>query len=205
MYKAIIIIAVVIIVVVIAVMLFMSRGNDVSQYQHLINPAISELPDQNMLVVEAAGEPGDAASKAFKLLYQVYYKLEGVAKNSRWAAPRSRWSFDEDAPQEQMAGLFGLPIPDAVTELPEFKNPDNLNINISKWEYGTIAEILHTGPYDQEVPTVKRLHDFIEEQGYTVVGAHEEEYLKGPGMLGAGNAEKYMTIIRYRVEKTAAE
>lgn len=34
-----------------------------------------------------------------------------------------------------------------------------------------------------------------------VVGEHEEEYVKGPGMLFAGDPEQYLTIIRLRVEK----
>jgi len=42
---------------------------------------------------------------------------------------------------------------------------------------------------------------FIEENEYKVTGAHEEEYLKGPGMFFMGNPKKYQTIIRYPVEK----
>jgi hypothetical protein len=30
---------------------------------------------------------------------------------------------------------------------------------------------------------------------------HEEEYIKGPGMIFAGNPETYLTIIRYPVQK----
>ena len=32
-------------------------------------------------------------------------------------------------------------------------------------------------------------------------GEHEEEYIKGPGMLSKGNPQKYLTIIRYRVKQ----
>lgn len=63
-----------------------------------------------------------------------------------------------------------------------------------------MAEILHIGPYSAEVPTTERLQSYIKEKGYRVIGVHEEEYLKGPGMFGKGNPEKYYTIIRYRVE-----
>ena len=50
--------------------------------------------------------------------------------------------------------------------------------------------------------TILRLHDFIDSQGYRIIGEHEEEYLRGPGMFSRGNPEKYYTIIRYRVAKS---
>jgi len=182
-------------------MLFSPKKNDLKQYQSLLNPKISEKADQNMLVVEAIGEPGAVAGKAFKLLYSTYYKLKGVPKSYKPAAPRSRWMFAEDTPPEQWVGLVGLALPDDIISLPEVKNPDSLKISIAKWQYGTVAEILHIGPYDREEPTVQRLMDYITEQGYTIIGEHEEEYIRGPGMFGKGKPDKYLTIIRYRVEK----
>ncbi len=44
---------------------------------------------------------------------------------------------------------------------------------------------------------------FIKAQGYEVIGVHEEEYLKGPTMFSKGDPKKYVTIIRYRVKKSA--
>jgi effector-binding domain-containing protein len=64
-----------------------------------------------------------------------------------------------------------------------------------------VAEILHIGPYDREEPDIARLTGFIKDNGYSIIGDHEEEYLKGPGMFSKGNPEKYYTIIRYRVKK----
>jgi hypothetical protein len=73
---------------------------------------------------------------------------------------------------------------------------------LATWEYGEVAEMLHLGPYDQEQPATQRLMDFINAQGYTIAGEHEEEYLKGPTMFSKGDPEKYATIIRYRVKKS---
>jgi effector-binding domain-containing protein len=64
-----------------------------------------------------------------------------------------------------------------------------------------VAEILHVGPYRTEQPDIERLLQFISANGYRAVGEHEEEYVKGPGMLFAGDPEQYLTIIRLRVEK----
>ena len=53
----------------------------------------------------------------------------------------------------------------------------------------------------KETPTIEKLKKFIDNNGYKIIGAHEEEYLRGPGMFFKGNPNKYWTIIRYRVEK----
>jgi hypothetical protein len=62
-----------------------------------------------------------------------------------------------------------------------------------------VAEILHIGPYDRETPTIDRLKRFIATSGYSIIGEHEEEYLKGPGLLFRGSPKNFHTIIRYRV------
>ncbi|MBN2445076.1 MAG: hypothetical protein JXJ04_27215, partial [Spirochaetales bacterium] len=60
------------------------------------------------------------------------------------------------------------------------------------------------GPYEAEVPTIEKLEAFIKEQGYSIIGDHEEEYLKGPGM-GFVNPRDYYTIIRYRITKNEGD
>jgi len=72
---------------------------------------------------------------------------------------------------------------------------------ITTWAHGEVAEILHVGRYSAEQPDIERLFDFINAQGYRVIGEHEEEYVKGPGMIFAGDPEQYLTIIRLRVKK----
>ena len=76
-----------------------------------------------------------------------------------------------------------------------------MEVELTTWEYSEVAEILHVGPYSEEQPTVERLRAFIEESGYEIIGDHEEEYLKGPGMFVRVRPEDYATIIRYRVRK----
>jgi hypothetical protein len=72
---------------------------------------------------------------------------------------------------------------------------------LATWEYGEVAEILHLGPYSREEPALKRLREFIREQGYVTLGGHEEEYIVGPSQGGKGDSEQYVTIIRYRVRR----
>ena len=61
-----------------------------------------------------------------------------------------------------------------------------------------VAQILHKGPYSAEWPSIEKLHRFIAEKGYRIVGPHEEEYLTRP------DVKVPKTIIRYRVKKLAA-
>ncbi len=194
----------ILIVVAVAFMLI-PKGPDQKAFEHLKTPGISEMPAQNMLVVEARGEASIAAGKAIGLLMKAYFKQDGIKKSFKIPAVRARWPHDLNTPKDQWMGYFALPVPDSLQKMVQVKNPDNLKIYLQKWEYGSVAEILHTGSYDTEKETVDQLKRFIQTEGYQIIGEHEEEYIKGPGMFGKGNPDKYMTIIRYRVIKTQSK
>jgi hypothetical protein len=168
------------------------------EYEHLKEPRLCKMAKQKMLVVEMVGEPGSVGKIAFKTLFGTYYKLK-EKKGFRPPAPRGRFPKPLETPKDEWVCIFGLPIPEEVETLPEQKG--KIKARIEYWDYGEVAEILHIGPYHKEAPTIERLHKFIEEKGYKIVGAHEEEYIKGPGRFFAGDPEKYITIIRYRVKR----
>jgi len=176
-----------------ALVLHLSLGaQDFSQYEKLKDPQINTKPNQKMLVVEAKGDPAVVAKDAFTKLFGSYFKLPGA----KMAAPRARWIADFAGPREDWIGFYALPLPESVTALPEGRE----GIEIKEWEYGEVAEILHIGSYSNETPTIEKLHAFIKSQGYEISGPHEEEYLKGPGMVA--DPSEYWTIIRYQVSKT---
>ncbi len=158
----------------------------------LKDPAISTKPHQNMLVVEMQGDPNVVGQQAFSQLFGAFFKIPGV----KIAPPRARWLNIPADSRSQWIGLYALPLPESVTALPEGVEGARIEI----WKYGEVAEILHLGPYSEEGPTIERLHRFIDSQGYQVVGPHEEEYLKSPGM-GNISPSDYQTIIRYPVVK----
>ena len=178
------------------------KGPDLSKYEYLKDPQISEKPDQTMLVVEAKGDPNVVAGKAFGLLFSTYYKLRNNQK-SFGLAPRARWSQSIlTTNKEDWVGRYALPVSPGAKLPDKFKIDDpDLKVSIVTWKYGTVAEILHIGAYSEEPATVKNLLDFIEVNGYRVSGDHEEEYLRGPGMFGKGDPNQYYTIIRYTVFK----
>ena len=175
---------------------------NVSQFEHLKEPKISSKENQKVLVVEAKGDPNLRSGKAFGLVFQLYYRIQETPKGPMQAAPRARWLVSLDTPRSEWIGSYALPVSETVIQLPQYEAQEGLKASLTIWEYGEVAEILHVGPYNREEPTIKRLIEFIKKQGYMIVGAHEEEYIKGPTMYGPGDPEGYVTIIRYRVRKT---
>ncbi len=191
-------IAVVVFLAIAALYLF-QQGPDLGRYEFLKEPRITKMPDQKMLQVTAAGDPNLVAGKAFKLLFKTYYKIPGVSKSSK-PAPRARWAGDYNV-KSSWTGYYALPAPAETAALPAIDPEPGCQIELTTWQYGDVAEILHVGPYANETPTIQKLHQFLKQQGYEIAGYHEEEYLRGPGMFSKGDPEKYMTIIRYRVKK----
>jgi effector-binding domain-containing protein len=184
----------------------MPRGPSLEEVSHLAAPSIERMDAQKVLLVRARGNPNEVGKEAFGLLMKTYYGLPDVPKGGpELQPPRARWPVGEDVAMEDWEGLYAMPVPETVTQVPEGTASGGLTVELATWEYGEVAQILHVGRYDQEEETVDRLKAFIESQGYQISGLHEEEYLKGPGMLFMGNPDKYLTLIRYPVERAGGE
>lgn len=161
-------------------------------------PQILEMPPQKMAVVRAKGAPDKVFLETMPALYGSVYTLKFDLKKKglptfKVSGLRARYPDAHLVPKDEWTHIIGLPIPEDTASLPQ-KVP-NIEVKIETWEYGTVAQILHLGTYDQEQPTVERLHKFIEENGYEIAGMHEEEYLTKP------DAKVVKTIIRYPVRK----
>jgi len=162
------------------------------------DPQIIEMPPQKMAVVTGKGTPDEVFSELMPALYSSVYTLKFDLKKKglptfKVSGLRARYPDAPIVPKEQWTHIIGLPIPEDTTSLPQ-KVP-NIKVKIETWQYGTVAQILHLGPYDQEEANIKRLHQFIEENGYEIAGVHEEEYLTRP------DAKVPKTLIRYAVKK----
>jgi hypothetical protein len=156
------------------------------------------MPAQKMAVIHAKGAPDKVFPEFMPALYGSVYTLKFDLKKKglptfKVSGLRARYPDACLVPKEQWTMLVGLPIPEDTTSLPQ-KVP-NIEIKIEPWQYGTVAQILHLGPYDQETATIERLQKFIADNGYEIAGDHEEEYLTTP------NAKVIKTIIRYAIQK----
>ncbi len=161
-------------------------------------PQILEMPPQKMAVVRAKGAPDKVFPEFMPALYGSVYTLKFDLKKKglptfKVSGLRACYPDAHLVPKDEWTHIIGLPIPEDTTSLPQ--KVAGTEVKIETWEYGTVAQILHLGAYDQEQPTVERLHRFIEENGYEITGVHEEEYLTTP------DAKVVKTIIRYTVRK----
>ena len=186
-------------IAVLSLFLLMPKGPDLTTYEFLKQPRITRLPDQKMLVVTAQGDPNVVAKKAFRLLFRTYYKIPNAPK-AITLTPRARWAGDMNV-KSSWIGQYAMPVPEETSSLPTVEPEAGYRIDLLTWAYGDVAEILHVGPYSEETPTIEKLHHFIQEQGYRIIGEHEEEYIKGLGMFFQGDPMKYYTIIRCRIAK----
>jgi len=161
-------------------------------------PQILEMPPQKMAVVYGKGTPDKVFSELMPALYGSVYTLKFDLKKKglptfKVSGLRARYPDAHLLPKEEWTHIIALPVPEDTTSLPQ-KVP-GVEVKLETWKYGTIAQILHLGAYDQEGPTVERLHKFIKDNGYEIAGVHEEEYLTTP------DAKVPKTIIRYAVRK----
>jgi hypothetical protein len=162
------------------------------------DPLILDMPSQKMAIVEEKGSPDKVFSKIFPALYGSVYTLKFDLKKRglesfKVTCPRARYPNAHLSPKGEWLIIAGIPIPDDTTSLPQ-KVPGT-EVKIETWEYGTVAQILHLGPYDQETESIERLHQFITTSGYEIAGPHEEEYRSKP------DAKVIKTLIRYQVKE----
>ena len=84
-------------------------------------------------------------------------------------------------------------ITDAVSQVRSKKDlPAVDQLRLETFSEGRCAQVLHIGPFDEEGPTVERLHSFIDERS-TWRGKHHEIYLSD---VRRAAPENWKTIIR---------
>ncbi|MHB9037232.1 MAG: GyrI-like domain-containing protein [Armatimonadota bacterium] len=160
-------------------------------------PEIIEVSPIKVATITTVGDPnivlgGGAMNALYGSVYTLKFDLKKKGLETfKVGGFRARWPDAHLLPKDQWTAHWAIPIPDDTETLPQ-KEP-NFEVKIDVWQYGTVAQILHLGPYSEEGPTIEKLHQFIEESGYRIAGDHEEEYLTSP------KAKVQKTIIRYAI------
>ena len=162
------------------------------------DPQLLEMPAQKMAVVFGKGSPAKVFPELVPALYGSVYTLKFDLKKRglptfKVTGLRARYPDAHLVPKDEWTHIIGLPIPEDTTSLP--RKVAVTEVKIETWGYGTVAQILHIGTYDQETANIERLHRFIGDSGYEIAGMHEEEYLTRP------DAKVVKTLIRYPVKK----
>ena len=182
---------------------------------------VVEVPEINYLMVDGKGDPNTEKSfqEAIEALYGLSFILKFKAKKGPLATdyvvmPLQGlwWAEDMEAFTLDRKGewLWTLMIMqpdfisselliDAKEELKKKKDPAALDkVRLETYHEGLSAQILHVGPYAKEGPTVKKLNDFIKDNGYILHGKHHEIYLSDARRT---SPEKLKTILRQPMRK----
>jgi len=162
-------------------------------------PQISKISDRKVVTVTSKGDPNEVMEAYMKALYgAVYhakmkvYKPKGV--KMELGKLSAFWPDAHLKSKSEWTGIWGVPVPDYVTEKDIVQKDPNISVKVDVWRGGECAEVLYIGEYTEEGPTIQKLHEFIKESDYEIAGDHEEEYLSKPG-------SKAKTVIRYLVKK----
>ena len=204
----------------------MDKINFLKQYKDLYSPPSKEVvevevPSFNFFMIDGSGNPNTSKEyqEAIETLYSVSYTLKFMVKKGKqaidygvlpleglwWAddmsaflaGDKDRWKWTAMIMQPQE--IVTDTIAEEALELSKKKNPPALSkLRFEKFEEGLAVQIMHFGPYAEEGPTIKRMHDFIKENGYIPVGKHHEIYLGDPRRSAP---EKLKTVIRQPVNK----
>ncbi|MBM6749891.1 GyrI-like domain-containing protein [Mediterraneibacter glycyrrhizinilyticus] len=191
-------------------------------------PQIIEIPAMNFLAVRGQGNPneeGGAYKNAIGLLYGMAYTI----KMSKMGNHRIEGYFDYVVPplegfwwqegtqgvdyfrKEDFQWISLIRLPEFVTE-DEFewacreatvkKEMDFSKVEFLTYEEGLCVQCMHIGPYDEEPDTVRRMEEYIEEQGYETDFSdcrfHHEIYLSD---VRRCKPENLKTVIRHPVRK----
>ena len=182
---------------------------------------VIDVPPMNFLMIDGAGDPNTSQEfqDAVEALYTLSYTLKFMIKKGDlgidygvmpleglwWADDMSQFSIDNKdnwkwtvmimQPEYVTRELFGA----AVEQARKKKNPAALSrVRFEAFSEGKAAQIMHRGPFSEEGPTVERLHNFINENGYGLSGKHHEIYLSD---MRKTAPEKLKTIIRQPMKK----
>ena len=175
------------------------------------------------LMIDGQGDPNTARAytEAVEALYAVAYKIKFASKKQLqkdftvmpleglwWAEDMSTFDAQNKASWLWTAMIMQPDWIDAdmVERAKEAAAQKKELPALPKMRFETLAEglavqILYTGPYADEAPTIARLHTFIHENGYQRVGKHHEIYLSDPRRVAP---EKLKTVIRQPVSRLPA-
>ena len=172
---------------------------------------VVEVPTFEFLMVDGHGDPNTAReyAEAVEALYALSYAAKFASKREGrdyvvgpleglwWgegefaALSKSEWSWTMMIRQPDW---LTDEIRDASRSAAAKKNlPALEHVRHAPLAEGTALQVMHLGPYDDEAPTIARMHEWIAANGYRETTAHHEIYLGDPRRT---EPAKLKTILR---------
>ncbi len=181
---------------------------------------IVDVPEMQFLMVDGHGDPNVAQEyqNSLEALYAVAYKIKFMSKLQLgkdyvvppleglwWAEDMETFTSNRDKSQWDWTMMIMTPewidgemFTSALEAVRKGKNPSALEkVRIESYQEGLSVQIMHTGSYDEEGPTLMKLHQgFLPGNGYKENGKHHEIYLGDPRRVAP---EKLKTVLRQPV------
>lgn len=178
-------------------------------------PVVVSVPPMNFLMADGQGDPNSAGEyrEVVEALYSAAYTLKFALKKAGgpafsvmpleglWWAEDMNAFMNADRAAWQWTMMIGQPdfvgaqqAAEAIAAAGRKKAlPALAHVRFARFDEGLCAQVMHTGPYAAEGPTIAALHGFIAAQGCELAGKHHEIYLSDPTRSAP---EKMKTIIR---------
>lgn len=197
-------------------------------YQPSVKPSIIEIPKMHFLAIRGKGNPneeGGQYQETLQLLYSVAYtlrmsyktdyKIEGYFK---YVVPPLEGFWWQDGVKgvdatrkEDFEFISLIRLPEFISKADvtwakkvatEKKKKDFSAVEYFEYDEGLVVQCMHIGPYDEEMHTVQKMHDLIEETGYVLdisdARHHHEIYIGDPRK---STPENLKTILRHPIRK----
>lgn len=191
------------------------------ELKHLYNSSdkkidVIDVPAMNFLLIDGRGDPNTSKEyqDTVETLYALSYALKFMIKKSKlkidygvlpleglwWTEDMSKFSVGNKKdwkwtsmimqPEYITEGLFN----EAVDQVRKKKGlPALSKVRFEVFAEGNAAQIMHTGPFSEESPTIDKVHDFIKTNNFKLAGKHHEIYLSD---IRKASSDKWKTIIR---------
>ena len=180
------------------------------------------VPDMPVLMIEGQGDPaGPEFAQAVEALYGTAFTIKFWPKKHEapkgyteyivpalealwWTdgdgrlfdkVPRSQWRWTAMIPQPAFvtAQLVSAAKRVLATKKP---NPRLSDLKFEIFKEGDAVQIMHIGPYSEEMPNLQKLEAYMQAHGLVSNGKHHEIYLGDPRRT---TPEKLHTILRHPV------
>ena len=191
------------------------------EFKAFYNPTAKDItlvdvPKMNFIMIDGQGAPESKQfQQSIEALYPIAYTIKFDKKKTDgtdysvmpleglfWAEDMAVYT-QEKADRNKWQWTLMIVQPDFVTkrdfdnakEASKKKkdNPAIDNVRFESFAEGKSAQIMHIGPYSEEGPNIRRIHNKIAELGGKLSGKHHEIYLSDPRRVAPS---KMKTVIR---------
>ncbi len=180
-----------------------------------------DVPEMSFLQIDGAGSPDSGEyARAVEALYALSYPVKFASKNQLgrdyvvcpleglWWSDRLASFTDRTKSEWRWTMMIRQPawvtadLVDSVRERANAKAPMAEQVRLAAYTEGLSVQIMHLGSFEDETPTIARLHEeYLPANGLAETGHHHEIYFSDPR---TSPPEKLRTLLRQPVARTAS-